>query len=156
MWDNAYFFLFPSFVAACTSMEKYWGQSDPIHFIFDSHERFEKPSKMLYNQIQDAPVFAGRIVNVDYFDDKQFVPLQAADLLAWQVRRAFCVPQEPRRAHFDKARACAWQPYHYILSRKDLEMALDLMEQRARVYAASLGIPVDVLQGHLFKRKKKK
>jgi len=146
MWDNAYFFLFPAFVTCCTSLEKWFGNSEPIHFVFDSHERFENPSKQLYNQILGAPVLAGRIVNVDYEDDKQFLPLQAADLLAWQVRRAFSFPQEKRRAHYDRANSCAWPPYSYILSRQDLQQGVDLMEQRARDYAQSLGVPLSAVQ----------
>ena len=109
----------------------------------------------MYNQIQDAEVFAGRIVNVDYHDDRQFVPLQAADLLAWQVRRAFCETREPRRKHFDNCRGCTWEPATYVVTRKDLEEGLVLMEERAKAYAAALGVPLCTIQPWKKKTQKK-
>jgi hypothetical protein len=34
-------------------------------------------------------------------DDKELTPLQAADMLAWHIRRAYTHPQENRRRMFD-------------------------------------------------------
>jgi hypothetical protein len=140
------FFLFAGFITSAVALEKNFGQHKPIDFVFDSDERFENPSKILYGQMMDMNYFAGRIVNVHYEDDKEFLPLQAADLLAWQVRRAFCFPNEPRRGHFDSARACVQPHYAYIMSRKKLEQLHEAMEKRARAYAESLGVPLESVQ----------
>ncbi len=145
VWDDAYYYLFPAFISAAITMEKYFGENQPIEFVFDNHERFENPSRLQYGQMQGMGRFAGRIVNVLYRDEKKSLPLQAADLLAWQVRRAFCVPGEPRRAHFDSARNCVQHHYGYVICRKDLEDIMQAMEGEARRYAASLGYPLELL-----------
>ncbi len=157
IWDDAYYFLFPSFISAVLTMEKYFGSGEPAEFVFDSSERLDKRATQQYSQLLDLPQYAGRMVNVWFRDEKDFLPLQAADLLAWQVRRAFCVTTEPRRAHYDGAKACPKEkPYSFTLTRESLQDALAAMDASARHEAARLGIPVEVLQKHLFKRKARK
>lgn len=138
IWDDAYFFLFPAFIVAVLSMEKYHGKSEPAEFICDSSQRVDKRAVKLYDQLNRLPQFAGRIIDVSFQSDKECLPLQAADLLAWQVRRFFCVPDEPRRAHFEGARDCPKQDsFSAILSRNDLKELLVPMEKNARDYAAA-------------------
>ena len=144
-WDNAYYFLFPSFVAAVVGMEKYFGQSEPVEFVFDSSKRFEKPSLRLYNQFVDLDKFAGRILNIHYEDDKVFLPLQAADLLAWQIRRRHCVTSEQKRAHFERALyRLPEKPYEFILTRDKLTESGISMDEEARKNWAAMGLPEDV------------
>lgn len=67
-----------------------------IEYIFDSSQRFEKPSMMLYHlSLSSHPNLSGKVVNVSYRNDKDFPPLQAADLLAWQIRRFFALRTNP-------------------------------------------------------------
>jgi hypothetical protein len=156
IWDDAYHFLFPAFISAVLAMEKYSGAGDPAEFVFDRSQRLEKRAKIQYTQLLQIPQYA-RMANVSFRDEKGFLPLQAADLLAWQVRRAFCVTTEPRRARYDNSLNCPQEaPFEEILTRQKLRNVLEAMEANATREATALGIPVDVLKQHLFKRKKKK
>jgi len=155
-FDNPYFFLFGGIITAMVGMVKNFGQNEPIEFVFDSmdRKRFENPSLLVYGELQNRAYFSGRIANVLYRDDKAFLPLQAADLLAWQVRRAFCpsVPTEPRRRHFDTAQQCAQPPFSYEMTRKDLLDWVADMDRAAIEHALSLGISLEDLQA--WRRKK--
>jgi hypothetical protein len=142
-WDNAYYFLFTAIMSAAVFTEKHSGSGQPIEFIFDSSERFERPSKTLYHQLGQQPLFVGRIANVLYRDEKKFLPLQAADLLAWQVRRRFCVDKEPKRKQFEESQKCSSAPYSYTMTEKDLWDALKAMRQRDREWAIERGLPAD-------------
>lgn len=157
IWDDPYFFLFPAFISAVLTMEKYFGNQEPAELVFDNSERLDRRAKKLYGQLITFPQYAGRVLNVHFRSEKDFLPLQAADLLAWQIRRGFSVPKEPRRAHLDAATKCPREiPYSYILTKQDLLDALAVMQENARSFAASIGVPVDVLEKHLFRRKPKK
>jgi len=148
-FDNPYFFLFGGIITAMIGMEKRFGQNEPMEFVFDNmadRKRFERPSMLVYGELQNMAYFAGRIANVIYRDEKVFLPLQAADLLAWQVRRAFCVLDEPRRRHFDAAQACVQPPFSYVMTREDLEDWVADMDRVATEHALSLGISLEDLQ----------
>ena len=100
-WDDAYHYLFPTFLAATLKAETDFGAGQSVEFVFDASQRLDKKSAMQYGQIRDTGGFDGRIANVLFRDEEQFLPLQAADLLAWQTRRFLSVTNEPRRPHFD-------------------------------------------------------
>lgn len=145
-WDNAYFFLFIGFLSAATSIEKYAGSGRPIEFVFDSSDkkRIEKPSLKLYHQCAHLPQFGGRVHDIHYEDEKIFLPLQAADLLAWQIRRRFSV-QGDIRPHFEMAiNAPAERPYEHIVSRDDLERYAETMDMNAMEKWARMGLPESI------------
>ena len=73
------------------------GVGEKIDFIFDIQEDQEKPAKDLYGRIRKLEPYASRGGSISYWDDKDFLPLQAADLVAWQHRRRLCRPGGPRR-----------------------------------------------------------
>jgi hypothetical protein len=141
-WDNPYYFLFPSFVSAVITMEKYFGLSKSVEFVFDSSETFEEPSLQLYGQFKGFDKFAGRVVNIHYEDEKLFLPLQAADLVAWQVRRRLCSTSEEKRAHFER---CLYRlpenPYSFILTRDRLQLLGEAMDRKGKDDWAKLGQP---------------
>jgi hypothetical protein len=154
MWDDAYFFLMPGFISSALAMEKYLGNQEPAEFVLDTSQRLDKQAKKLRGQLLSLPQFA-RTVDISFRDEKVFLPLQAADLLAWQVRRAFSVPEEPRRVHYDRAVNCPREPlFPVVLNRADLRKLLAAMEANARKEASALGIPVDVLKKYLFRKKR--
>lgn len=142
-WDNAYFFLFISCIAAAISLEKYAGSGAPIDFVFDNADkkRIANPSLRLYDKFGDLSHFSGRITNIHYEDDKIFRPLQAADLLAWQIRRRYCVDGE-NRPEFELAlNAPSELSYDYIVTRDDLERYGEMMDRNAREIWARQGLP---------------
>jgi len=141
-WDNAYFFLFIGFMAAATSVEKYAGIGQPIEFVFDlsCEKRIQKPSLRLYGQCADLPQFGGRVHNIYYEDEKKSLPIQAADLLAWQIRRRFSVEGDIR-AQFEMAlNAPAERAFEHIVTRKDLERYGELMDINAKAKRAAMGL----------------
>jgi hypothetical protein len=141
MWRNPYYFLFIGFLSAATSTEKYMSESRPVEFFFDSNNDVEKPSKKLYSQVERLPQFADRVKDIHYKDEKLFLPLQAADLLAWQVRRRFCV-EEPLREHFEMALNCPQRPpFTHTMSRQDLDRLGEAMDQHAMLNWALMGHP---------------
>lgn len=142
-WDNAYYFLFISMISAATSTEKYLGSSEQLEFVFDSNHRFEKPSLSLYDR-EVIPEFVGRIANIHYEDEKIFLPLQAADLLAWQIRRRFSTSESPR-PQFDRAiESPPERPFSYTLTRSQLEHLGELMDLNAKEKWAKLGLSEDM------------
>jgi Protein of unknown function (DUF3800) len=141
MWQNAYYFLFTGFLSAGTSTEKWSGENRKIEFFFDSNQDVEKPSRKLYSQVCDLPYFAGRVEGIHYKDEKLFLPLQAADLLAWEVRRRFSV-EEPERPQFEKALNCpAEKPFIHTITREHLEELGEVMDQNAMLNWALMGYP---------------
>jgi len=139
-WDNPYYFLFQILIGSSVTIERLHGDSHPIEFVFDSNERFDKMSDSLVKTFYNREFFRG-VVNVFYRDDKKFLPLQSADLYAWQTRRAFSVTTEPRRQHYDRCRAIGnRRPHDHIMSRE--ELATFMAEMRAE--GARLGRPDDM------------
>lgn len=139
MWDSPYYFLYTTVIGAAINIERIDGHGDDIEFIFDLDEQHEEKSKAMIPALLNMKCTWGSLANVSRKNDKEFKPLQAADLLAWQIRRFFCV-DERRRRHFDAARNAPPEPYHeFVITRKTTrEMITGIQEQAARV-AASLG-----------------
>jgi hypothetical protein len=150
--DNAYYFLFMSFIFSGTSSEKYFGSSEPLAFIFDSSERFERPSKRLYEDVADGLKLRNRVGEILYRDEKVFLPLQAADLLAWQVRRFFWAKSEPKRKHFDDIRKCDIPYFDDILNRKLLRSMVEKMYQKEQEIKLKLGMPASENFWDIFRR----
>jgi Protein of unknown function (DUF3800) len=139
MWQNAYYFLFIGFLSAATSTEKWAGSGRKIEFFFDSNREVEKPSKTLYGQVCGLPQFAGSVENIHYKDEKAILPLQAADLFAWEVRRRFSVKEQPR-PQFEMALTCpSDKPYVHVLTREHLHELGEMMDQNAMMNWALMG-----------------
>jgi hypothetical protein len=147
LWDDPYFFLFPAFITAATAVERFAGAHELIEFVFDSSQKLDGRSRRLYEQMMEMDRYKSTVANVLYRDDKKFLPLQAADLLAWQTRRAFCAAsKESRRAHYDKAKECQWAPFCHILTKDELEICRRDMEANARRFAQALGVPLEMVR----------
>jgi hypothetical protein len=145
VWDSPYYFLFPSVIAASINIERLDGEADPVDFVFDSDEKHEKGSKRLLPSLLPMQSYYGSLVNMIYGDEKKVLPLQAADLLAWQTRRAFSVPSEPRRRHFDAARnSPPEEPHEFIMTRSMVKSMIQEIRERAANLAPSLGRSPDV------------
>jgi hypothetical protein len=141
MWHNAYYFLFVGFLSAATMTTKHLGDDRHIEFFFDSNREVEKPSRMLYGQSADLPQFRNRVENIHYKDEKVFLPLQAADLLAWQIRRRFSVQEVPR-LQFESAINCPpGPPYSHTVTRAELEKMGQDMDHQAMMDWAIMGYP---------------
>jgi hypothetical protein len=91
--DRPYFFSFHGVIANAVKFLHPKGIQEKIDFIFDSEDGepiaeildgysrfFEFAPPHLRDYIGDPPIFR---------DEKKFLPLQAADMLAWHIRRMF-------------------------------------------------------------------
>ncbi len=76
------------------------GITTPIEFIFDQQDGVDDDVRLFFSEmIKVLPQEARNLVaDVPWFKndrDKQFMPLQAADMLAWHVRREHEYPDQP-------------------------------------------------------------
>jgi hypothetical protein len=145
MWDSPYYLLFTIAVAAAINIERLDGESDHVDFVFDSDQKHQRQFKLMLPPLRKMTSLDGKFVNAVRCDEKKVLPLQAADLFAWQIRRFLEPINEPRRKHFPLARDCPPKEAHsFILDRgKLVEMVRDVHETAART-AVSLGRSPDV------------
>jgi len=140
MWQNAYYFLFIGFLSVAASTERHLSEKRRIEFFFDSNKDVEK-SKKLYGQVASLPQFAEIVEDIRYEDEKIFLPLQAADLFAWQVRRRFSVQENPR-PQFEASLNCPPErPFTHTLTREHLEELGETMDHHAMLNWAIMGYP---------------
>ncbi len=142
-WDDPYYFLFSGFILSATTVERLYGEESPIEFVFDSSERFEKPSTKFFESFRTRYDQVTAKANVAYRDDKLFLPLQAADLLAWQVRRLFC-SNEPRRQHLTDARKTKWEHFSHIVGKEELTKMKAALAKRQKIMTEQFGLDEDV------------
>jgi hypothetical protein len=138
-WDDPYFFMFAAMVSAIPkSSHLILGAKDKIDCVFDrqgkgspgpSPSRTERKSSEIYERVRDLPG-CGYLGNIDHRDDKDFVPLQSADLFAWQSRRFWSTPKEPKRDHFEAARSTRFPAKEILLKKADLQQIVDLWAKR--------------------------
>lgn len=93
----------------------------PVEFIFDDQGPAGLKCLQWFGGLQERVQGPDRIVisNTPQFkDDRELNPLQAADMLAWHVRRAYSHPHEDRKRVFDLiAPAGLWE---YEVSANEL------------------------------------
>src|SRR5439155_2381705 len=106
------------------------GKGETIDFVFDRQQGLEIRADSVYRLLRDMPCFAGQIGSIDFRDDKEFLPLQAADLMSWQARRFWSTPSEPKREHFDRARNLRRPPLRVRLRKHHLQELLGLIQRK--------------------------
>jgi Protein of unknown function (DUF3800) len=103
-FNRPYFYCFQAIIVPlANSMLEFGLPKVPVDFIFDEQEEVGEEARFFYRIIRDSqPAAVRSILSRDpiFRDDKQVLPLQAADMLAWHVRRnhiskpdAFQVPK---------------------------------------------------------------
>jgi hypothetical protein len=79
-----------------------------MDFVFDEQTGIENRALKMYGRLKAASPHR-QLGSVVYRSDRQMLPLQAADLIAWQMRRFRCssepVREELRRLHSGPRRA---------------------------------------------------
>jgi Protein of unknown function (DUF3800) len=141
-WDSPYYFLQTFIIGAAINIERIEGRFDSIDFVFDLDQQHEKNQRLLLQPLQNIPAFFGALANISRKDDRVFLPLQAADLVAWQIRRFFCSDEPPRR-HFESSqRSLPMEPHGFILDRGLVRSMMDdiygNMQKNADKYARYL------------------
>ena len=131
--DNPYFLSFYGIMIGLPQYQEQHSLDEPVDFIFD--EQMEK-STLVQNGYDSFVKFApdsvkrllgGRPI---HRDDKQLLPLQAADLVAWITRRYY---DEKARGHSDDN--WVWrslsqiETVNYELTTEELKLFLERMRQ---------------------------
>jgi Protein of unknown function (DUF3800) len=139
MWQDPYYFLFSGYLSAAVSAEKHGGIGRSTEFYFDKGaKKQQKRADKLYRQCVD--LYHGMVEDVTFKDEKVFLPLQAADLLAWQVRRRFSCDWESPRPQFESALNCpSEKPFNHTITREHLRELGVAMDQHAMLDWAIMG-----------------
>jgi hypothetical protein len=140
VFDSPYYFLFPIVMGAAVNIERIDGRTESIDFVFDDDETHDKGVKRLLPAVSGMQSFHGCVANIMRRDDEKFLPLQAADLLAWQIRRFLCMTNEPRRAHYDAAMNFPPErPHSFIMDRKMVQEAFnELIKGASEMFISKL------------------
>ena len=99
---NPYYMAFIGLVSALAGLNRHRGSTETTDFIFDEQKGIESKALKMYHRLKALSPHRqlGRVV---YRSDREMLPLQAADLIAWQMRRFRCsfepVREELRRLH---------------------------------------------------------
>nr|UXE45024.1 hypothetical protein Hi04_10k_c4039_00032 [uncultured bacterium] len=86
---NSYFIAFWMLLSIFVQNQKRVGFSEPIDFVFDDQVVEKKKVIDTWGHfLQAAPPEVRPLIGIEpvFLDDKQFKPLQAADLMAWHTR----------------------------------------------------------------------
>jgi hypothetical protein len=81
-----------SVVAGLAQFASQQGMTDPIEFIFDEQQGVDADVELFFSELKkNLPIEAQRLISGDPLfksdRDRPYAPLQAADLLAWHLRR---------------------------------------------------------------------
>jgi Protein of unknown function (DUF3800) len=98
--DSPYTLLFQQIILAMAVRGDLYGVNVPCDFIFDTQVGFSEEIQTQWSQFKDVVKSASRtdlpalVGDLPIFrDEKSFLPLQAADLYAWQMRNYFAQNQ---------------------------------------------------------------
>ena len=89
MGSPYYFCLLSIVIAASEYVKNQADLGNEIAFVFDEQGSLEQDATKHFHILKTIvdPAVAASMKSISFMDDKQFSPLQIADLIAWQVRR---------------------------------------------------------------------
>lgn len=144
-WDSPYYIMLPILAGAIINIERLDGEGESVHLVLDRDDRHQRKFGLLRPAMLPMAALSGKLVNVTREDDKEFLPLQAADLLAWQIRRFWSTTGEAKREHFTAATSCASEEYHqFFLKRKQLQFIMTELKNAAVETALERGVSPDL------------
>jgi hypothetical protein len=117
---SPYYVAFIAMVSAFAGINRRMGSSEPTDFIFDEQDGMQNKALRLYHRLKEffpQRQFGG----VAYRSDRDMFGLQAADLIAWQVRRFRCTPDEALRDELRRLHSSTRQPFKATRWKRDLE-----------------------------------
>jgi hypothetical protein len=101
--DSPYTLLFQQIILAMAVRGDLYGVIGPCDFIFDQQVGFSEEITDQWSQFKDTvkrssrsdlPALVGNLP--EFKDEKSYLPLQAADLYAWQMRNYFALNKTPK------------------------------------------------------------
>jgi hypothetical protein len=124
-WRDPYITAFMYLIGIFTSIGARFGFNDIVDFIFDEPEKGQKRTvRDIWDQVKGFQPVAGRVGVIEFRDDKDFLPLQAADLLAWHERRHRSNPAKPARPVYNTLHENSGRYWEQVFERADLEQQL--------------------------------
>jgi hypothetical protein len=85
---NPYYFAFNAIITGVAREQKKYGLENPVDFVFDDQAMEKDKIVRAWDALREHADSRELIGSVPAFlDDKKFKPLQAADLIAWWVRK---------------------------------------------------------------------
>jgi len=146
-YDNPYLLAFARLLSIFSGQEQYYGASSaseiwmpttkpstytPVDFVFDRQPGKETAARRLYDRLIEIEPYTKMIGNLDYRSDKEFLPLQAADLAAWQHRRRRCEShREGTRPEYVRPHGNPLRSFSVVLGRSDLLALVRLIQEKA-------------------------
>lgn len=131
-WDRPYYLLATIMVGAAINIDRLDGTHEPMEVVFDMDETHKKGFANMLPHLPAMAMTWGKLTNVRRADEKTTPALQAADLLAWQIRRFFSVTTEPQRRHFRAALdAPPEEPHTFVLDRQKIRELMSDMHANA-------------------------
>jgi hypothetical protein len=122
---SPYYLAFIGMVSALAGINRYSGSPELTDFIFDEQDGMENKALRMYVAVKTH--FPERqFGRVAFRSDRQMIALQAADLVAWQIRRFRSTPSEPLRNELQRLHSCRRPPFRSTITRKDLQHLADV------------------------------
>lgn len=135
---NAYFTLFYGVIITLTRTHQQMGITMPVDFIFDEQGGMGQQTALFYDYVksQQIPELQGLLgVQPIFRDDKKVMPLQAADMLAWKIRREH---EYPNQQHSIKPWDFYKEKTYHAVAEMNEEMLVGLAEKMKKVPGITL------------------
>ena len=122
---SPYYLAFIGMVSALAGINRHSGSPELTDFIFDEQDGMENKALRMYVAVKTH--FPERqFGRVAFRSDRQMIALQAADLVAWQIRRFRSTPSEHLRNELQRLHSCRRPPFRSTITRKDLQHLADV------------------------------
>lgn len=122
---SPYYLAFIGMVSALAGINQYSGSPKSTDFIFDEQEGMENKALRMYAAVKVH--FPDRqFGRIAFRSDRQMIALQAADLIAWQIRRFRSTPGESLRNELRRLHSCRRPPFKSTINRHDLQHLADV------------------------------
>lgn len=111
-------------VSALAGINRHSGSPELTYFIFDEQDGMENKALRMYVAVKTH--FPERqFGRIAFRSDRQMIALQAADLVAWQIRRFRSTPSEPLRNELRRLNSCR-PPFRSTITMPDLQHLADV------------------------------
>ena len=89
IYDNPYLWVFYRLITSMTAWQARQNYASKVDFIFDYQCKFGRQAAKWFEPIRDfvSPEERARMGSITHKDDQEVLPLKAADMWAWHVRR---------------------------------------------------------------------
>jgi hypothetical protein len=114
-------------ITAFAGVNRFYGSGERMDFVFDRQTGMEeKVRRLFWGLKQDSP--HRQLGGMVFRSDSDTLPLQAADLIAWQIRRFRC-STEPVRQELRRLHSSGRREFRKTISRTDIDNMVFALKQ---------------------------